>query len=92
MKNETAPQTEAPIPDAERGPAAETAICRRFEVPEVSGAVLRVLQGASCLCCRMPDGELRSAGRACTVSPSGDTLWWDVRAHDKCMSAAGQES
>lgn len=91
MMNETVPQAAAPIPDGERGPADATAICRRFEIP-VSSQVLRVLQGASCLCCQMPGRELRSAGRACTVSPDGDTLWWDVRAHDGCLRSAGGAS
>lgn len=79
MKNETAA-------------TPETAICRRFEISDVSTSVLRVLQGASCLCCQQADGELESAGRACTVSSGGDTLWWEVRAHGRCLRAAGDAS
>jgi len=89
MKNETVQQAAAPIPDGERGSAAETVICRRFEISDVSVSVLRVLQGASCLCCQKSDGELQSAGRACTVSPGGETLWWEVKAHGPCLRAAG---
>lgn len=85
MPSEVAPRSADRSGDATN--AAE-GVRRQFAIP-VSTQVLRVLQGASCLCCQMPDGELRSAGRVCTVSPGGDTLWWDVRAHDRCLKAIG---
>jgi len=60
---------------------------RRFEIP-VSTAVLRILQGSLCLFCRIAGGQLDRAGRACSVSPDGCEIWWDVRAHAKCLREA----
>jgi hypothetical protein len=89
MPSEVAPQSD----DRSRGAtSAEEGLRRRFEISDVSTAVLHVLQGACCLGCQSQGGDLRPAGRACTVSPNGTTLWWDVRAHDKCLNAAGGAS
>ncbi|TGN72293.1 ATP-binding protein [Streptomyces bauhiniae] len=61
---------------------------RRFAISDVTTGVLRILHGGACLYCQKTHGELAPAGRACTFSPSGDVLWWDVRAHAGCLQAA----
>lgn len=58
---------------------------RRFEIP-VSVEVLRKLQGALCIRCGIPGGQLHPDGRAVTISPDeSGPISWDVRAHSKCM-------